>query len=81
MTTDHPGVLRRSLFQLGDWHIVKSAFSSSDSLECYAVHTNCSSASVLSPSRTTNICWRCGDDVPDELQGLITMFHWEMYSE
>ena len=70
-------VHNRSLLQIGDWHIVKTMFPEQGEY-CFAVHTDCEPMDWNMNVRVRdNICYRCGDRVPDELQALITLYHWE----
>lgn len=74
MIADYSDILRRSLFQLGDWHIVKSGLTTP-----YAVHTDCAPVKWDARVRAIdNICFRCGEATPDEIQALVTLYHWEM---
>lgn len=69
----------RSLMHIKDWHLVKSEFATSpNTLAVYAVHTSCNpNSSRLAGVRVLiNQCWRCGDAVPDEMQALVTLYHW-----
>ena len=80
MTADYSDILRRSLFQLGDWHIVRSRLNPPVNFaKPYAIHTNCAPVKwdATTISVKNNKCFRCGDAVPDELQALVTLYHWE----
>ena len=78
MNADNSDILRRSLFQLGDWHIVKSTFSEGMLNGCFAIHTNCAPTTWDVRVQTIdNVCFRCGDMVPDELQGMLVLLYWE----
>ena len=77
MTADNSDILRRSLFQIGDWHIVKSGYPMPGNT-VYAVHTNCGPTAWNAIVRVRDqMCFRCGDPVPDELQALVTLHHWD----
>ena len=78
MITGNSDILRRSLFQLGDWHIVRTGFEQGDGFAvCYAIHLHCAPIQWNATIRVVdNLCFRCGDSVPDELQALVTLFHW-----
>ena len=70
----------RTMFKLKGWNIVKFDPSMIGEV-CYAVHTACKPPKEGVPTGSyhpirRNICFRCGDAVPDELQALITLYHW-----
>ena len=68
----------RSLFQLGDWHLVRGKFPEQVQYDkVYAIHTNCAPNKWNANIRVIdNQCFRCGDPVPDEMQALVTLHHW-----
>ncbi len=80
MLMDKSSIHERSIFQLGDWHIVKSGFQQGDGFAgVFAVHTNCEQTNFDSsePVRIyKNRCFRCGVVVPDELQALVILYAW-----
>ena len=79
MITDKSDIHDRSLFQLGDWHLVKTGFQQGDGFAgVFAVHTNCdhnnwSKGLIRDDYRQ---CFRCGVVVPDELQALVALHAW-----
>ena len=78
MITGLSDIHDRTLFTLGDWHIVRTGFEQGDGFKvCYAIHISCAPIKWNATIRTVdNLCFRCGDKVPDELQALVTLFHW-----
>ena len=80
MAADNSDIHDRSLFQLGDWHIVRSrSVVTRWHGKLYAVHTNCKHNTLINSTVKMfhNHCHRCGDMVPDELQALVTLYRWE----
>ena len=79
MTADNSDIHDRSLFQLGDWHIVRSrSVVTQWHGKPYAVHTNCGPAKwVITIGVDRNRCHHCGDMVPDEMQALVTLYRWD----
>ena len=80
----HSDIHDRSLFQLGDWHIVKCNMYAEGVVggqrqTCYAVHTGCEHnnwSEQYSAASPRDCCYRCGDVVPDELQALVALHAW-----
>ena len=73
----HSDIHDRSLLQLGDWHLVKSGYPMPGNT-VYAIHTNCAPAKWdITIGVDRNQCFRCGDMVPDEMQALVTLHHWD----
>ena len=78
MLMDKSSIHERSIFQLGNWHIVESGFPVSAGHGIYAVHTGCEHNNCSDgPIRVIhNSCYRCGEDVPNELQALVILHAW-----
>ncbi len=78
MPADHSDIHERSLFQLGDWHLVRAKFPERVQYDTvYAIHTGCQPTKWDARIRVvSNICFRCGDAVPDEMQALVKLHHW-----
>ncbi len=79
MTAGRSDIHERSLFQLGDWHLVRAIFPEQVQYDTiYAIHTDCAPTKWDATVRAiSNKCFRCGDPVPDELQALVTLHHWD----
>ena len=79
MLMDKSSIHERSVFQLGDWNLVKTGFQQGDGFAgIFAVHTGCAPTKWNAMIHNVdNICFRCGDVVPDELQGLIALYRWD----
>ena len=80
MITDKSSIHERSVFQLGNWHLVTTGFQQGDGFTgVFAVHVNCVGQALAATGliRTIhNQCFRCGDVVPDELQALVILHRW-----
>ena len=76
MAADNSDIHDRSLFQLGDWHLVKSGYPMPGNT-VYAIHTDCAPTQWNVRDRRAEMCFRCGDPVPDEIQALVALHHWD----
>jgi len=80
MLMDKSSIHERSVFQLGDWHLVTTGFQQGDGFAgCFAVHVGCDPGNWDNgPVRMIqNQCFRCGDVVPNEIQALIELNNWD----
>ena len=72
----------RTLFKLKGWKILRSSWNNKNMFPvCFALHSACNPSYEDRAGNANgirrNICFRCGDSVPDEIQGLVALTNWE----